>query len=256
MIADQNKALELDPNLAVAFQRRAAAIIAKADTKSDPQKDLDQALALNPNFTEALCDRALLYSMKGELPRAKADLDQALKIDPNCAKAHLQRGRAYLSQKNYDEAIAWFRESLGFALIADVGPDVVLAGFTIRSSSYAAALVPAWQIVAGPGAESSAAHARPAAATDAAVVTFLMLTAAYVVVTPAIAGFYALTVSYTWQWAPRVVDGVVTLAFLVAVGRLFWPRPTDGPAGGGGGGVDGGDGGNRNPPGPYTSGAP
>ena len=101
VIADQNKALELDPNLAVAYQRRAAAIIAKADTKSDPQKDLDQALTLDPNFTEALCDRALLYSMKGELPRAKADLDLALKIDPHCAKAHLQRGRAYLSQKNY-----------------------------------------------------------------------------------------------------------------------------------------------------------
>ena len=112
VIADQNKALELDPNLAVAYQRRAAAIIAKADTKSDPQKDLDQALTLDPNFTEALCDRALLYSMKGELPRAKADLDLALKIDPHCAKAHLQRGRAYLSQKNYDEAIASFDKAI------------------------------------------------------------------------------------------------------------------------------------------------
>ena len=112
-IADAKKAIELDPKLAVAYQRRASALAAKGMGK-DALADLEQAMTLTAPAAQAdvLCDRAMLYAIGKDKTKAMADIEEALKRDPNWPRAHYLKGMAHLDLKEYNAAIASFSEAI------------------------------------------------------------------------------------------------------------------------------------------------
>jgi tetratricopeptide (TPR) repeat protein len=114
MIWDQTKALELDPKLAIAYERRAAASIAKGGKKDlvKAAADISKALELDPKLAEALCDRSLLAVMAGDTDRAVADVETAIAAAPKLARARLQRGILWLQKKDSRQAIAAFDEAI------------------------------------------------------------------------------------------------------------------------------------------------
>ena len=74
--------------------------------------ELDQALAINHNLSEAWFYRGAAYSGKRDNARAIADFSAALRIDPNYASAYNNRGIAYHEEEEYDRAIADYTAAL------------------------------------------------------------------------------------------------------------------------------------------------
>ncbi len=113
VIWDQNKAIELDPKLAIAYERRAAARIAKGGKEvAKAAADVSKALELDPKLPEALCDRSLLAAIGGDADRAVADVEAAIAAAPKLARARLQRGLLWLQKKDAEQAIAALSEAI------------------------------------------------------------------------------------------------------------------------------------------------
>jgi tetratricopeptide (TPR) repeat protein len=117
VIWEQGEALKADPNLAVAYERRGAAHIAKAMSSAKPNfaeaiKDVAKALELDPKMGEALCDRSLLRGIAGDMAGAVADADEAIAVSPKLARAHMQRGMIAVRQKDVAGGIKFLDEAI------------------------------------------------------------------------------------------------------------------------------------------------
>ena len=113
VIWEQNKAIEIDPKLAIAYERRAAARIAKGGKEvAKAAADVSKALELDPKLPEALCDRSLLAAIGGDIDRAVVDVEAAIAAAPKLARARLQRGLLWLQKKDTEQAIAALSEAI------------------------------------------------------------------------------------------------------------------------------------------------
>nr|NCR82312.1 serine protease [Microcystis aeruginosa K13-10] len=90
-LSDWNKAIELNPNYAMAYYNRGVLY--------DDQKkyelalaDWNKAIELNRNFTEAYNNRGVLYQNQKKYDLALSDYSKAIDINPNDAKAYYNRG--------------------------------------------------------------------------------------------------------------------------------------------------------------------
>ena len=82
---------------------------------SDPPKaaaSLAQAIALEPNFTEAILLLAELNLRKGDASAAIAAMSQLVKQHPRMAQAHLLLAAAHLARKDLDSAAEVYRQLL------------------------------------------------------------------------------------------------------------------------------------------------
>jgi tetratricopeptide (TPR) repeat protein len=68
--------------------------------------DYDKAIELNPKFAKAYEGRGDAYLWKHDYDRAIADYDKAIELSPKTAKPYEGRGDAYLWKDDYDRAIA------------------------------------------------------------------------------------------------------------------------------------------------------
>jgi tetratricopeptide (TPR) repeat protein len=66
--------------------------------------DFNKALEINPRFAMAYNNRGLAYMEKGQYDNAIADFNKALQINPMLALAYGNRGRAYYFKKEYDKS--------------------------------------------------------------------------------------------------------------------------------------------------------
>ncbi len=92
-IADYDKALKLRPDFIGTFEQRAKSYTAKGDYDR-AIADYDTALAREPGVGEYLCGRADVFAKKGDTERAKADYQKAQmdpEADSNCAEEGLAR---------------------------------------------------------------------------------------------------------------------------------------------------------------------
>ena len=82
-IANYNRAIELDPNLAEAYNNRAYVYMVKKEYAA-ALPDLNRAIELRPNYVNALMNRGDLYNYYYAIDyaRAVADYDRVLSIDP------------------------------------------------------------------------------------------------------------------------------------------------------------------------------
>jgi len=106
-----NKAIELDPNYAAAYNNRGNAWheIGDFDRSID---DFNKMLELDPIGFHGYLGRGNALADKGEHFRAIDDFNRCLKINPNLAEAYHNRGFTWLNLKEYDRAMADFNKAL------------------------------------------------------------------------------------------------------------------------------------------------
>src|ERR1019366_6173522 len=73
--------------------------------------DFDQAIALNPRYSEAYYCRGIAKEGKSDLDGAIADYSQAVALNPRYAWAYFNRGSAKLEKGDLDGAIADYTQA-------------------------------------------------------------------------------------------------------------------------------------------------
>jgi tetratricopeptide (TPR) repeat protein len=103
-IADFNRAIELNPNLALTYYNRGLSKYKLQDYRG-AIADYNKEIELNPNFEEAYYNRGLSKYELQDYRGAIADYAKAIKLNPNHAKAYNNRGYAkiLLGQKKADK---------------------------------------------------------------------------------------------------------------------------------------------------------
>ena len=102
-IVDYTKAIDINPNLAKAYNNRGVAY-AQEGSFSRAISDFTMAIANNFKDAEAYNNRGLVYAKQGNLTRAVFDYTKAIKNDAFYVKAYNNREMAYYKLKKYDKA--------------------------------------------------------------------------------------------------------------------------------------------------------
>ncbi len=110
-IADETRAIELDPKYAVAWADRGWARSRKDDWDGTIA-DSTRAIELKPGLAQAWSNRGLARGTKGDLDGEIADARKAIEIDPKLAHpwshiawAELQKGDTKAALADFDEAV-------------------------------------------------------------------------------------------------------------------------------------------------------
>jgi tetratricopeptide (TPR) repeat protein len=74
--------------------------------------DYNKAIELDPRYAAAYNNRGYVYRQKGELDRAIADYSKAIELDPNDFRAYNNRGHAYRQKGELDRAITDFNKTI------------------------------------------------------------------------------------------------------------------------------------------------
>src|SRR3954463_12399445 len=102
-IGDLNQAVALAPEFAPAYQNRGNAWYARGNY-GQAMSDYDTTIRLDPNTASPYVSRATLRRDLGNTNGALDDFAKAISIDPRHAGAYSARGELYLRQKNYSRA--------------------------------------------------------------------------------------------------------------------------------------------------------
>lgn len=78
-IQDYDKAIELNPNFAKAYNNRGKCYFA-LDKKLKSKSDFDKAIQINPYYTEAYSNREQVYFALGEIEKSKSDSEKAKEL--------------------------------------------------------------------------------------------------------------------------------------------------------------------------------
>ncbi|WP_266997043.1 tetratricopeptide repeat protein [Streptomyces sp. NBC_00354] len=104
------RVVELDPHNKLAWYN--LGVIAQQDGKAaDALASYDKALKIDPSFTSALFNEAILLK-PAEPDRAAGLLKRAVAADPKAATAHLHLGHILADQGRTDEAGGAFRRAV------------------------------------------------------------------------------------------------------------------------------------------------
>jgi tetratricopeptide (TPR) repeat protein len=110
-LVELTKAIAESPKpLADAYLWRGTCYLQKQDY-AQAEKDLSQAIDLNPKDLRAYSRRGLAWFNQDKLEPAIADFTAAIKLEPG-ATDYLNRGRAYWNLYKYNEAIADFTAAI------------------------------------------------------------------------------------------------------------------------------------------------
>ncbi|NES77707.1 MULTISPECIES: tetratricopeptide repeat protein [Okeania] len=111
VIADLNWALQVDPEDSQAYCCRGI-IRYKQGENLGAISDFNQALQFNDRDILAYQNRGIIRSKMGDFKGAIADLDAALKIEPNNSLIYVSRGNTYRDMGAYQEAIKDYEQAL------------------------------------------------------------------------------------------------------------------------------------------------
>ena len=110
-IADFDRAIEMDPDYALAYLNRGNAKSFKGDQEA-AIIDFDRAIDLDPGNSEAYYNRGIARRMRGDHDGAIADYDRTIELDPNHVSAYNNRGTAKGANGDYVGAIADFDRAI------------------------------------------------------------------------------------------------------------------------------------------------
>jgi tetratricopeptide (TPR) repeat protein len=105
------EAIELNPSFAEAYVNRGNTY-ASLKQFERAIADFDRAIELNPSFAEAYVNRGNTYASLKQFERAIADFDRAIELNPSFAEAYVNRGNTYASLKQFERAIADFDRAI------------------------------------------------------------------------------------------------------------------------------------------------
>lgn len=104
-ISNYNKAIELNPRLADAYNNRGLAY-ARKEQYDRAVGDFSRAVEIDPRFDRAYNNLGNAHVAKGEPERAIPNYNKAIIINPKLADAYNNRALAYYLGKQYDKAWA------------------------------------------------------------------------------------------------------------------------------------------------------
>ena len=108
---DFDKAIELDPNHAIAYINRGI-LNATLDKTQEAMADYGKAIELDPNNAEAYINRGILNTKLDKTKEAMADFDKAIELDPNNATSYIIRGIFNDNLDKTQEAMADFDKAI------------------------------------------------------------------------------------------------------------------------------------------------
>ncbi len=110
-ILNYDKAIELKPNYAVAYNNRG---VAKQELgrHEDALPDLDKAIELDPNNAAAYNNRGVAKQELGRHEEAILDLDKAIELEPKSSHSYSWRGSIYEQQGETEKAKANYQTAL------------------------------------------------------------------------------------------------------------------------------------------------
>jgi tetratricopeptide (TPR) repeat protein len=104
-VVNYDRAIELDPDYAEAYNHRGAARDDQGDLEG-AIADYDTAIQIDPDDFAAYYNRGNAHYDQGDLAGAIADYDRAIELDPENAAAYNNRGNARYAQGDLEGAIA------------------------------------------------------------------------------------------------------------------------------------------------------
>ncbi|MDB9411076.1 serine/threonine-protein kinase [Microcystis aeruginosa] len=110
-IADQNQAIKLNSDDAVAYYDRGLAKYNLGDNQG-AIKDFNQAIQINPDYANAYYDRGSAKSNLGDKQGAIKDYNQAIQINPDDADFYNNRGWAKYNLGDKQGAIADYNQAI------------------------------------------------------------------------------------------------------------------------------------------------
>ena len=108
---DYNKAIDLNPNLAIAFNGRGMLFYDRNDYDRALQ-DFNRAIALDATDAGTFDNRGITYFYMNDFDHAEADFDHAIKLDPKDLDAYWNRGDLYRAKGEQENAAADYRMAL------------------------------------------------------------------------------------------------------------------------------------------------
>jgi len=110
-IADLNQAIALAPDFAPAYQNRGNAWYARGNY-GQALADYDTAIKLDPNSSSPYVNRAAVRRDLGYVDGALEDYQKAISLGAGSARLYGGRGQLYLRQRDYVRALADFDHAL------------------------------------------------------------------------------------------------------------------------------------------------
>ena len=104
-IAEETKAIELNPRQADAYANRGFAYSKKGDFDKEIA-DESTAIGLEPQLMQPYNNRGFAYGQKGDFDSAIADETKAIQMNPKVAQPYNNRAFAYGQKGDFDHAIA------------------------------------------------------------------------------------------------------------------------------------------------------
>ena len=101
-LAEAERALQLDPNCAVAYFVRGR----EQEDQDRAIQEYTRAIELAPTFADAYHNRGRGYRLKGDYDRAIQDLSRAIELDPKNASAYANRSDAYQLKGDTENYVA------------------------------------------------------------------------------------------------------------------------------------------------------
>ena len=127
-INDYNKAIQLNPQFALAYNNRGLAYI-KLGNHQQAINDFNKAIQLNPQYAMAYIARGLAYARVGNYQQSIKDFNKTIELNPQYAMAYNNRGTAYGELGNYQQAIKDFTKAI------ELNPQFALA-YNNRGLAY------------------------------------------------------------------------------------------------------------------------
>ena len=111
-LADYNKAIQINPNFAEAYNHRGF-IYQRYKKWELALADYNKAIQINLNFaTNSYVNRGNVYSEQRKWNLALADYNKVIQINPNHATAYYNRGNLYQKQKKWDLALSNYNKAI------------------------------------------------------------------------------------------------------------------------------------------------
>lgn len=111
-IKNFNKALELNPQNAVAYKLRGDSYSSKGDD-TQAISDYTKAIELDPKFSTAYRNRSTAYLLKREIEKSLLDATKYIELKPDVADGYAHRGDLNgITLSNYEEAIADYSKAI------------------------------------------------------------------------------------------------------------------------------------------------
>jgi tetratricopeptide (TPR) repeat protein len=110
-IAELSKAIEINPNNALAYNNRGSAYYSEG-RYDQAISDYSKAIDINPTLDKPYYSRGLAYGTKKNLDQAMTDYTKAIDLNPSYNDAYYMRGLIYYDKGNVDQAISDYTKAI------------------------------------------------------------------------------------------------------------------------------------------------